>query len=275
MGRRTAVAVAGALLALFGLLTGCTSLDPDPSAGAGEQTRPAPVSTPGPDLYAAVVDRMVEGGTATFTFSGIGGGQTVSGTGQMRFQAGTYDADVELTMPETGKVRAVLMPSVCYLALPSAKGLPKDKPWLKVAPIPTSGFGKQLTPVVDQLRGSFDPSQALGLLQAARTVVEVGPSTVEGVPTTRHHAVIGLRRATAMAEGPLEKQYQSMVDAGVKTLEYDIWLDTDGLPRRFSTDIPTAVGLYSMTGIYRDWGEKVSIESPSAKEVFDADDLDG
>ena len=276
MGRRAAAAVAVLLAVPLMLgLTACSSGLGATPTGDRSASRPAPVTTPGPDLYAAVVARMVEEGSAHFTFSGIGGGETISGAGQMRFAAGTYDADVELTMAATGRVRAVLMPTVCFLALPNAKGLPKGKPWLRVAPLPTSSFGKQLSPVVDQLRGSFDPSQALGLLQAARRVTEVGPATVEGEPTTRHHAVIGLRRATAMAEGPLEKQYQSMLDAGVKTLEYDVWLDTDGLPRKFSTDIPTSVGLYSVTGIYRDWGKKVSIESPSAKEVFDADDLDG
>jgi hypothetical protein len=271
MARRTAAAV----LAAATLLTGCGfAADPAPDAGAAA-VRSARVTTPGPVLYAAVLARMVKAGTATFTFSGSGGGQTVSGSGRMRFLPGAYDADVELTMPETGRVRAVLLHSVCYLSLPEAKGLPPDKPWLKVAPVPTSRFGKSLSPVVDQLRGSFDPSQALGLLQAARRVEEVGAGTVEGVRTTRHHAVIGLRRATSMAEGPLEEQYQSMLDAGVKTLSYDVWLDEAGLPRRFSTDIPTWVGLYSVTGIYSDWGKPVVIEQPSAKHVFDADDLEG
>jgi len=272
MRRRPAAA---AVLAAVTLLTGCGLGGDTDSNRRTAAVRAAPVTTPGPVLYAAVVARMVQEGTATFTFSGVGGGQTVSGSGQMRFAPGTYDADVELTMPETGRVRAVLMPSVSYLALPAAKGLPRKKPWLKVAPIPTSPFGKQLSPVVDQLRGAFDPSQALGLLQAARNVEEVGPATVEGAPTTRHHAEIGLRRATDMAEGPLEEQYRSMLEAGVKTLAYDVWLDTEGLPRRFSTDITTEAGLYSVTGTYSRWGGPVRIESPSAKEVFDADKLSG
>lgn len=270
--RRRAAAVA-----LFGavLLTGCGGAgDPAPQQGAASLQQKA-VTAPGPVLYAAVVARMVREGSATFTFSGVGGGETFSGSGRMRFSPGTYAAAVELTMPETGRVRAVLLPSVSYLALPAAKGLPRDKPWLRVATVPTSRFGLQLAPVVDQLRASFDPSQALGLLQAAVVVEEVGPATIEGVATTRHRAVVGLRRATSMAEGPLEEQYQSMLDAGVKNLTYDVWLDTDGLPRRFSTGIPTPDGLYSVTGTYRDWGKPVRIEQPSAGEVYDADKLSG
>lgn len=270
---RTRTSTAAAVLAAVILLSGCGTFADPAHDGRTRSVAADPVTTPGPVLYAAVVARMVKEGTATFTFSGVGGGETVSGSGQMRFSPGAYDADVELTMPETGRVRAVLTPTVSYLALPAAKGLPRNKPWLRVAPVPTSRFGKQLSPVVDQLRGAFDPSQALGLLQAATSVEEVGPATVEGVPTTRHHAEIGLRRATSMAEGPLEAQYQSMLDAGVKTLSYDVWLDTEGLPRRFSTDIPTASGLYSVTGIYRSWGKPVRIEEPSTKEVFDADKL--
>jgi len=265
-----------AALAVAMLLSGCGVFTaPERAAGAGSSREVAAVTTPGPVLYAAVVARMVQEGTATFTFSGIGGGQTVSGSGQMRFTPGAYDADVELTMPETGRVRAVLMPTVAYLALPAAKGLPRDKPWLRVRPLPTSRFGKELSPVVDQLRGAFDPSQALGLLQAARSVEEIAPATVEGVSTTRHRAVISVRRAAETAEGPLEEQYRSMLEAGVRTLTFDVWLDTDGLPRRYSTDIPTTAGLYSITGIYRDWGKPVRIEEPKAKEVFDSDKLTG
>lgn len=266
------VRTAFALLATA-LLTGCGPLaDPADTGGAA---RPAPVTTPGPVLYQKVVHRMVDERTATFTFSGQGGGETVSGSGDMRFADAAFDADVQLTMPETGRVRAVLLPSASYLALPAAKGLPRNKPWLKVSPSPRSPLGRRLDPVVDQLRASFDPAQSLGLLRAARLVEDVGPATVEGVPTTHHYAVVNLRRATRIASGAIKDQYQSMLDAGVRTLEYDVWLDTSGLPRRFSTDIPTTAGLFSVTGIYRDWGEKVRIEAPSAKQVFDADKLTG
>ena len=269
MLHRTATALlAGALL------TGC-GVATDPSGPDQAAPRPPASTTPGPALYDDLTRRMVEEGTATFTFSGVGGGQTLAGTGAMRFEESAFDADVQLSMPETGRVRAVLLPSASYLALPATKGLPRDKPWMKVSADPRTRLGRTLRPVVDQLRGSFDPAQSLGLLRAARRVEEVGPATVEDVPTTHHHAVIDLRRATAQVSGPTQDQFQSMLDAGVTQLEYDVWLDTTGLPRRFSTDIPTTTGLYSVTGVYRDWGGKVSIEQPRPKQVFDADKLKG
>lgn len=265
---------AAAFLAVA-LLSGCGVLADSGADGAGPAARPRPVTTPGPDLYEAVAARMVSEGTATFTFSGIGGGETISGRGAMRFAAGAFDADVALTMPDTGEVRAVLLPSESYVALPAAKGLPRGKPWLKVPAAPRSELGKAMRPVVDQMRGSFDPSQGLGLIAAARKVEEAGPATVEGVPTTRYHARIDLRRATRIADPSVREQYQSMLDAGVRTLEFDLWVDTSGLPRRFSTDIPTTAGLFSVTGIYRDWGEQVSIQRPARKQVYDANELTG
>ena len=267
MLRRTA----STLLALA-VLTGCGVVTDPADKGA---VRPAPVTTPGPALYSDVAARMVDEGSATFVFSGVGGGETLSGQGAMRFTDGSFDADVTLSMPETGRVRALLLPTAAYIAMPATRSKGPAKPWMKVALRPTSRLGRTMLPVIDQLRTSFDPEQSLGLLRAARSVTEVGPATVEEVPTTQYHAVLDLRRATAQVDGSTRDQFQSMLDAGVTKLEYDVWLDTTGLPRRFSADIPTTSGLYSVTGIYRDWGRKVEIAAPSPKQVFDADKLKG
>jgi len=265
---RTVCALLGAVL-----LTGCGVVSD--GAGSGAAARPARVTPPGPELYSDIARRMVGEGTATFVFSGVGGGETLSGQGAMRFEVGSFDADVSLTMPETGRVRALLLPTASYLAMPAAKGPARSKPWMKVAARPETRLGRTLLPVVDQLRTSFDPAQNLGLLRSARRVTEVGPATVEDVPTTQYHAVLDLRRATAQVEGGTRDQFQSMLDAGVTTLEYEVWLDTTGLPRRFSADIPTTSGLFSVTGIYRDWGRKVAVVAPKATHVFDADKLKG
>ena len=255
------------------LLAGCGVVVD--GVGSDQGVRPAPVTTPGPALYGDVAQRMVDEGTATFVFSGVGGGETLSGQGAMHFEAGSFDADVSLTMASTGRVRALLLPAASYLAMPSARGQARSKPWMKVAARPETRLGRTLLPVVDQLRASFDPAQSLGLLRSARRVTEVGPATVEDVPTTQYHAVLDLRRATAQVEGGTRDQFQSMLDAGVTTLEYEVWLDTTGLPRRFSADIPTTSGLFSVTGIYRDWGRKVTVVAPKASRVFDADKLKG
>ncbi len=251
-------------------------------AGCGQGTerdvasepRPSASQTSGPSLYADVAARMVSARTARFVFSGTGGGETMSGSGAMRFEGDErFDADVQLTMPQTGRVRAVLVPSVSYLALPAVKGLPKSRPWLKVSSTPRTPIGKQLGPVVDQLRAAFDPSQCLGLLRSARRVEEIGPALVEGEPTTHYRAEVDLRRAARAASGPVREQYASMLEAGADSLSYDVWVDSSGLPRRYSAELPSGRQLFSVTGVYRNWGAAVTIDQPSAKQVFDADKL--
>lgn len=271
--RTTAAAVAVAAAGIFATaLTGCGQVL-DAGTGRSAGSSPSPSTTSGPSLYTDVSARMVAAGTAQFVFSGSGGGRTLSGSGTMRFTDGAYDAAVELTMPEIGQVRAVLMPAASYLALPAAKGLPRSKPWVKVSPSPRTPVGKDLAPVVDQLRTAFDPTQSLGLLRSATRVTEVGPATVEGEATTHYHADVSLRRATQSAAGSVQEQYQSMLDAGAETLNYDLWVDTTGLPLRYTLDLPAGEQLFSITGVYRAWGERARIQQPSTKQVFDADKL--
>lgn len=269
-GRRTVTQLLVGVLAMA--LAGCGLVGGRPPTDA----KPSPRSTPGPALYADVAERMLAAGTARYVFSGTGGGETMSGAGTIRFGGpNEFDADVELTLPQTGQVRAVLVPDASYLALPAVKGLPKSRPWLKVPPQPRSAVGRQLRPVVDQLRTAFDPAQCIGLLRSARRLEELGPATVESVSTTHYQGEVSLRLATRTATGPSREQFQSMLDAGARTLRLDVWIDVAGLPRRFSADLLTDRRLYSVTGVYSQWGAPVRIEQPTAKQAFDADKLKG
>jgi len=37
------------------------------------------------------------------------------------------------------------------------------------------------------------------------------------------------------------------------------------------TDLPTAQGVFSVTGVFARWGDPVKIAAPGAKQVYDAD----
>lgn len=246
-------------------------------AGCGQQVdapaavTPAPVVTAGPALYADVTVRMEEAGNARFVFSGAGGGEPVSGAASIRFvDGGQYTADVVLTMEQSGEVRAVLAPQASYLALPPTKGIPKDKPWLKLTPAAKTPLARRLLPIVAQLRETFDPASSVGLLQAAQRVKELGPALVEGIATTRYRAQVSLDRIVGMADGAANPEYVSLYEAGVTSLRYDVWVDMSGLPRRYRVELPRADGVYSVTGVYRDWGRAPAVQVPAPKSVFDA-----
>lgn len=280
--RRGLALVLSSLVVILVLAAGGMLLEP---AGSGRSfERPGPVAAssavPGPVLYSALAARMVAQRTATYTFSGSsGGGEPQSGAGALRLHSATgpdssFEAEVTLTSADTGRVKAVLGPKEFYLALPPAQGLPRDKPWLKVPADPTNALGRELQPMVQHTRAAFDPSQSLGLLRIAPSVTEVGRDTVDGVTTTEHRAMVDLRQVESMTTDPgLREQYQAMLDAGVRTLEVRVWLDDEGLPRRFSAAVPGTTAVFSMTGIFDRWGKAVTINVPRARNVLDAEAL--
>ena len=132
----------------------------------------------------------------------------MAGTGSLRFLASGdpgaqlrrgRDADLAGDRPDASGPAAR---RATFLALPPAKGLPRDKPWLKVseATRPPSAASCSRWPSSCGPRST--PAQSLGLLLAAGQVDEVGHGTVEGVPTTEHRAVVDLRQAVQLADDP-------------------------------------------------------------------------
>jgi hypothetical protein len=71
------------------------------------------------------------------------------------------------------------------------------------------------------------------------------------------------------------EQYRAMLRAGIDSLEYEVWLDAGGLPRKIHAAVPTAQGVFSVTGVFRRWGDPVRIVAPKPKQVFDADAIKG
>ena len=280
--RRRAALVLSSLLAVLALAAGGWILDPAGSRETHEQHRVHVRTVSGASLFDSVTRRMLAEGTSTYTFSGsAGGGEARSGTGSLRFLSlkdgeRAFDGQVTLRSNSTGQMRAVLLPDAVYLAIPPAKGIPRSKPWLKVTGVPRTPLGRALGPMAEQLRAAFDPGETFALLRAADRVEVVGPDAVEGVPTTEHRASVRLRRAAEVVEDPaVRAQYKAMIAAGVRTLRFELWLDATGLPRRLRACVPSTQAVYSVTGVFRRWGEPVTITAPRPKQVFDADRIKG
>ncbi len=273
------------LLTVIALAAGGWFLDPAGSRSGVASPAAATLarrSTSGKAMFATLLTRMQAAGTTTYTFSGSsGGGETQSGAGAIRFlpsgqPAQEFDADVTLSAGYSGATRAVLLPGAFYLALPPARGLARDKPWLKVVAGSTSTLGVQMRPVAEQARAAVDPAQTLGLLRAAPIVQEVGPGTVDGARAVQYQATVDLRAAGLVTgDAVLRDQYHAMRAAGVRALDLRVWLDPLGRPVKVSVDVPATTGLFSVTGVYRGWGRPVAIVAPTASQVVDADTVKG
>ena len=123
-----------------------------------------------------------------------------------------------------------------------------------------------------------NPSQTLVYLKAAGTVEDQGSEDVDGVSTTKYHAVIDLDRIPRLA--PADQR--AAVRASVRTLKdtyniselpLDVWIDDQGLPRKLFYDIDATVQdtkvTTSLTMTLSDYGVDVNVQPPAKSQVTD------
>jgi hypothetical protein len=117
--------------------------------------------------------------------------------------------------------------------------------------------------------GTQNPADMLQSLRGAGSVREVGTEDIDGTPTTHYHAEIDLQKAIEKVPA----QYRDLAEKGMKMLggsfPIDVWIDHDGLPRRFQMDIevPGGKGSVSERIDFTDYGAPVTIEAPPADQV--------
>lgn len=123
-----------------------------------------------------------------------------------------------------------------------------------------------------------DPTRTLLYLKAAGTVEDQGTEEIDGVSTTKYHAVIDLNKVADVV--PAE-QRAVMRDAantlmqqyGITELPMDVWIDANGLPRELFYEISAKVQgqnvKSSMTMNLSDYGIAVNIQPPPASQVTD------
>jgi hypothetical protein len=123
-----------------------------------------------------------------------------------------------------------------------------------------------------------DPSQTLVYLKAAGMVEDQGTEDVDGVPTTKYHAVIDLNRIPGLAPADQRDAVAASVKTlketyGISELPLDVWVDDNGLPRKLFYEISTTVqGSKVKTTLemkLSDYGTSVDVQPPPASQVTD------
>ena len=246
-------------------------------AAAGCSTRPAPASRSGrsdqaharptrsgPVLYAEPSPgQMVAEGTATYTYSGSsGGGETQSGSGVDALPAlGAGRADVRRRRhrhvaddrPDARRPAArrrlpraaAGQGAAAQQAVAQGVDDPQDGPRPPAATRSPSRCAPRST-----------PARAWACCGPPAGSTEVGPATGRG---RADHPAPGDRRPAPggrlVEDAAAREQYQAMLAAGVRTLEYDAVAGRDaGCRARSSAAVPTTQGLFSVTGVYRALG---------------------
>jgi hypothetical protein len=114
----------------------------------------------------------------------------------------------------------------------------------------------------------------LQALRGAGDVRLVGHDDIDGTQTDHYHAEVDLQKAIAK----VPEQYRDAAARGMKllgtTFPIDVWIDRDGLPRRFAVDIELpGTGSVKESIDYTDFGADVSVEAPPADQVQSMDDF--
>ncbi len=150
-------------------------------------------------------------------------------------------------------------------ALSQANG---GKPWSKVLLSDLGAMsGMNLSGLMDQAKKQ-SPAEQTKMLTASKDAREVGTETVDGVKTRHFTGTVQLTEALgkldAETRAAMEKQYQQI---GASSMNFDIWVGDDDLPRKMVAKIATAQGPMTTTAQYSDYGKQVDVSPPPASEV--------
>jgi hypothetical protein len=247
--RLSQLAVAG--VAVAALVTGCGSSSGGSVSGTGKPSTGAKISTDSVTpqaLLASSVDKTLAAKNADIALSFKGGAEGkeigFSGTGVIDFVGQKLQMTLNLPAESglSGTIEERLVDKVLYLKLPAAASAATGgKPWVKVDTSKLGTSGSSL--------GSLNqnPADILGSLRSVSSgVTTVGTEDIRGVKTTHYRANIDLAKAAAVGgakqglDAATIEEYKKVL--GSNSLPADVYLDSKGLPARFTITVKPAAG---------------------------------
>jgi hypothetical protein len=238
--RRLAVASAAAATAL---VAGCGS-----SSGGGGGSAIIPSGAPGGSvqaLLAGSVDKVDQAKNAKLhiDFSGSAAGQDLSfaGDGVADFAGKKFELTLNLPASAgigSGTIEERVIGQNFYIKLPAAAlGATGGKPWVQFN---ASELGASSTTGLN-FTGE-DPTQLLATLRGVSdSITKVGTTQVRGVDTTHYRAQVDLAKAVQASGADASKLQEFTKTLGSNTIPEDVYLDKDGLPRRFSVTVSPVI----------------------------------
>lgn len=214
-------------------------------------------------------------GSETITVDGES--KTIPIDGAIDFTNGAAEMTIDMGsmgLKGLGAIRARVVDQVMYmdfgeiLSGSRAPAALRGKRWLKLDLAAMGG-------------GANSSSNVAGLLESLRgagDVRTVGPARIDGVDTVHYRANIDTAKALDKVKpGPLRDMAEKGLAMMGASYPVDVWIDDDGLPRRFAMKISMQVDgervSVSETVNYTDFGTAVHVEAPSAEETADFAEL--
>jgi hypothetical protein len=212
--------------------------------------------------------------TMAMNVSGMG---AVNATGDVKFGGGQIAEHMTMTLPGMGDMEMVMIGTTSYIKIPSSMagmpGVNTGKPWTKFD-MNSMGAGTNSFGSTANLANQADPTQLISTITQAGTITNVTHDTVDGASTTHYAITVDVQKMIANLGGSNSAaQKQAMSQWGIKTMPFDIWVNSDNLPVKITTDIAmggmtgSASSQANVTVNYTNWGESVTIAAPPADQV--------
>jgi hypothetical protein len=266
-GRRVALWVA-MTAALTG--AGCTSssetpgrpeADRGPSAASRTALRAAERSTDRA-ASARVRSTTVMGTQVSLEADGaLGWDKGLTGTLTITYTGGT-SAETMRALGITS-MEARYLPDAYYARMSDAFAAKAGgKHWIKYAYDDLKDLGGTGATFADQLRNTT-PNQSVKLLLDSEDVRKVGEERIDGRATTHYSGTVEIGQ---VSDARLRTQLQQ---AGVTTESVDIWVDDRDLLVKKVEKGRTTAGELTQTAHYSDYGVKVTVDKPPARDTED------
>jgi hypothetical protein len=284
--RCTRFAIAG--VAAAALVTACGSSSGGKSSGgsvvpSGGSSSSSPGGSGGSDSQALLAASVAKTLAATnakmhFDFNESISGQDTSFVGDGVIDFAGKKSQVSLNLPAgsavSGTIEERMIGKQIYVKLPaSASSSTGGKPWITLDGS-SFGLGSSGQGVLGQ-----DPTQFLTTLRSVSdSIIKVGTEDIRGVQTTHYRAQVDLTKAAAVSGANTTSLDQYKKLSGSGTLPEDVYIDANGLTRRFSVSVASpATGAVKVTVDFYDFGgaDTSGIVAPPADEVGTLSDVTG
>lgn len=215
----------------------------------------------GEELFQAMAEAQDEQQSYLMEMDIQAGPQTITAEGGVRFDEGSPEMSLTMSIPQLGETEVLLLDEVMYMSA-AGLGLPTDSAWLRIDP-------NSDDPVTQQFAAGLNFESNINL-QAyfaehsdGITVEEGGEDTIDGVDVTEYSVTIDI---AAVGELPTMPEGASVDELPFDEITYSLWVDGDALPRRITSDIG---GMGAVELRFFDYGEPVDIEAPAEDDVVD------
>ena len=123
------------------------------------------------------------------------------------------------------------------------------------------------------LADQADPTQLINQIAQSGTITSVKSEPLNGVATKHYAITVDVQKMIATMGAGSAAEAQSLSALGIKSMPFDIWVNSDNLPVKITTKLAMS-GLtgggaseVDMTVTYSNWGESVNIQAPPADQV--------